>query len=1627
MKGTLVTTYPLRVYIILSFLGLIGIDLSAQTCLSGYSNRDSLDFTIALGSCEVSEEEILNYLGLEPCGSDVSLSVSSVGLNQSRSVDLISEVSDEIVDNFVVTVVPDDQMIPSNISIEVSPFDCVLDKNYIFSRLNIDTSSLGAISTIHFISGTARITQFIVGDTIYIDRIVCGDGYVYDTDIKIYLFPDFVLANDAIINYEAEFTTELFDIERILTFNPNFKYIDKCDIDRLTIDNLGPFGFGLNTVGDVFLDKAELANNLRINVLAPTCPPSLLNLPIAPDQCYINKNDILDTIGFDNTIDDYNLISVVLSDGHSFEDETFTIEQISVRGVVICNQPIEVSYTRPTDISLVADNFACNDVLNISLDGDCSIELSSDILLENRDLCFLNFIVTAEKPEGTVVAQDHSIILNEPGTYKVSVTDPRSSLTCWSTVHIEDKHIYDVVCPPDTIACHIGTIPMPDTSDAGIRFPFVGTSSEFISIGNNEYSITNDDQCGIKYGRYIDIEKNRCIGDYSEIVERHWTFEDLVGNQDTCIQYIYVIKTPLDSVDKFDQYTADCLSDFELLDDNGLPSPMETGFPTIGGGSYHADICGTLKKTYSDNVFELCGKSQKIIREWLIIDWCTDEVLTLNQTILIEDQRPPILLDSLPDVVLNTHPFLCGAEDIMLPEPMVEDCGSEAIDLQILYETYNVFGEKIVVDNGDNLFIPSISMTGIEGQFNVEYIFTDECANVLRDTISIYIEDNQPPVAVCDQHTAISIAGNGQAQVKALTFDDLSVDNCGIAKYEARKLDGICDITGEYTELILFCCEEVGQTITVEFRVTDIAGNINTCQVFVDVFDKFVPIIICPEDITIDCADDYTDLDITGMANAIDNCMIDSLYYDDVAALDECGKGTIIRTWHAEDTGDQVASCEQIITIHSDIPFAMSADRFPGDTVAIGCLSTVDPDFTGRPDLSGASCAQAEATYEDTYFNEVQNGCFKIIREWIVIDWCQYSTSQPENGYWSMAQAIKIQNESAPEIVNLPTDTTLCLTGDDCMDFFTIEASAIDDCSQANDLDWFYEIRTTGSEIQVLKTSTSNNLSAQLPTGTYLVIFTVSDGCDNYTSKDMNVTIEDCQAPTINCPNTEGSGVLDQNGQAIIFISDFDIEIEDNCSATEGLSMSFSPDEDINTLIFDCQDISNGISESRLVSIYVTDEAGNISMCEAPLEIFDSSADFCQDLEEENSNSVTGQIFTEELVGTDNVAVSVTLGSQVESQTTTDVSGTFSFGELRGKETYEVALSRYGRYDDGVTTLDLLLIQRHILGLGILDSPYKILAADVDNSNRITGGDLVKLRRIILGIDSDFGGEQDNWIFLPGDHEFVNPYVPFSYPETITFNTNTKEINLEIISVKVGDVNGSNEVSSRFKANSRSLDESRLTIGQAFDNDLKTERYIPVYSSESEIFGFQLGLSLQRGHQISHIHSTTIDIDSQHTYIDGNQVKISWNANNETVVLDDQEPLFYVVTNSTEAQGQDLIVDPSIEPLWINNEYQEQDITLEYDNDLYQGAILSDLTVGEISPNPFIDQTRFDIEMTAADEVIWTIYDTRGKRLYQGQSVFSKGTHSISIDAADLGLYRGIMFLHIASHNRTIVRKIVRP
>ncbi len=75
--------------------------------------------------------------------------------------------------------------------------------------------------------------------------------------------------------------------------------------------------------------------------------------------------------------------------------------------------------------------------------------------------------------------------------------------------------------------------------------------------------------------------------------------------------------------------------------------------------------------------------------------------------------------------------------------------------------------------------------------------------------------------------------------------------------------------------------------------------------------------------------------------------------------------------------------------------------EFPAD-ISIDCGTTV-PDF-GEPEIFFETCEMIAVSYEDVVYNSVPGACYKIVRNWEVINWCvvgsnidQEVIEKPEN------------------------------------------------------------------------------------------------------------------------------------------------------------------------------------------------------------------------------------------------------------------------------------------------------------------------------------------------------------------------------------------------------------------------------------------------------------------------------------------------------------------------------------------------------------------------------------------------------------------------------------------------------
>jgi hypothetical protein len=134
---------------------------------------------------------------------------------------------------------------------------------------------------------------------------------------------------------------------------------------------------------------------------------------------------------------------------------------------------------------------------------------------------------------------------------------------------------------------------------------------------------------------------------------------------------------------------------------------------------------------------------------------------------------------------------------------------------------------------------------------------------------------------------------------------------------------------------------------------------------------------------------------------------------------------------------------------------------------------------------------------------------------------------------------------------------------------------------------------------------------------------------------------------------------------------------------------------------------------------------------------------------------------------------------------------------------------------NGVTTADITLIRRHVLGLTLLDSPYKVMAGDVNGSDSVTTADITLIRRLILGTATTFSGGL--WRFVPSDEAFANTAKPWTATRMRQYASLASGTlsGQDFKAIKLGDVNGSWKAPTATTGSIlKSKTKGRLSVGK---------------------------------------------------------------------------------------------------------------------------------------------------------------------------------------------------------------------
>ena len=91
---------------------------------------------------------------------------------------------------------------------------------------------------------------------------------------------------------------------------------------------------------------------------------------------------------------------------------------------------------------------------------------------------------------------------------------------------------------------------------------------------------------------------------------------------------------------------------------------------------------------------------------------------------------------------------------------------------------------------------------------------------------------------------------------------------------------------------------------------------------------------------------------------------------------------------------------------------------------------------------------------------------------------------------------------------------------------------------------------------------------------------------------------------------------------------------------------------------------------------------------------------------------------------------------------------------------------------NGVTTADITILKKHILGQVKITDPFKLIAADVTNSKSLSGADIIEIRKLILGYYSEFP-LVESWTFVPSDYIFPDDTQPFDAPRSARWSSDS--------------------------------------------------------------------------------------------------------------------------------------------------------------------------------------------------------------------------------------------------------------
>ncbi len=506
------------------------------------------------------------------------------------------------------------------------------------------------------------------------------------------------------------------------------------------------------------------------------------------------------------------------------------------------------------------------------------------------------------------------------------------------------------------------------------------------------------------------------------------------------------------------------------------------------------------------------------------------------------------------------------------------------------------------------------------------------------------------------------------------------------------------------------------------FSIKIFAGNVTWSESAVLTFN-------CPQDITIACWQDYENTQVTGHPK---NINVGQWYFtfEDEVHLSPCREGYVIRTWTGTNPVGQW-TCEQTITmVYED--YFNGQIQWPQDWTG-NCDEEIP---FAEPVYNPGFCDMIAHTYNDDTINLSGNVCYKILRNWKVIDCWRYNPNSNSGlGQWLHTQVLTVIKQQKP-VFNECATREIGAMNNNCTASFHLSKSANDSqCGNTSKLKWKVTVdyfSCFGIDTTIYGEGDSLDIYLKnLGTGTHKVYWEVYDHCGNVSQCEETVIITDKKAPTPFCYLGSHTILMPVSGMLEVHAREYVKDAKDNCTAKDDLRYSWRINPKDSVRIFTCNDLG-----FQFLPIYVFDDAGNRDHC----FIF-TRVEIHGDCNP-GQNLVQGMI--SEMDGTPARNVLVKLGLEEENTfvvDTSDLQGMSSFVYVDSNPETRLFVERSSAVNPGYSTLDLVVLYRYLLGLYLPGSDSLFLwAADVNADQKVNVQDLIELRKVILGQTHEING-----------------------------------------------------------------------------------------------------------------------------------------------------------------------------------------------------------------------------------------------------------------------------------------------